>query len=176
MSKVLAIAGMHRSGTSLTANWLYNCGLHLGDNLMNGAFGNIKGHFEDWEIVNIHENDLKEKGLYTTGLRLKNESVFVLNNNTKKVLKDYIKRKEKVKEWGWKEPRGTLYLDSWKELLPGMKCIAVYRHYGDVIDSLRRRIHHSIFKTKIYRKTNRTILKIIYPLYIYIEIKNYANS
>ena len=47
MNKVLVILGMHRSGTSLVANWLHDCGLHVGDRLLEGTFANEKGYFED---------------------------------------------------------------------------------------------------------------------------------
>ena len=45
--KVFFLAGMHRSGTSLTAMWLQKCGFQLGDNLLSGAWDNKYGHFED---------------------------------------------------------------------------------------------------------------------------------
>ncbi|MCF6367006.1 MAG: hypothetical protein L3J35_12495 [Bacteroidales bacterium] len=176
MAKVLAIAGMHRSGTSLTANWLHNCGLNMGQNLMKPAFANKKGHFEDWEIVNIHETDLREKGLHTTGLRTKNRQIFLLSDMSEKKLLGYIKKRSVEKQWAWKEPRGTLYLESWKKNILKMRCLAVYRPYNEVVNSLVRRTHYTIFKTKIFRFKNRLLLQAIYPLYIRREINNYAIS
>jgi hypothetical protein len=78
MGNVLTIAGMHRSGTSLTAMWLSACGLDIGADLMSGQFDNPKGHFEDLELVKLHENDLQQKGLKSHGLHLKHVNDFVL--------------------------------------------------------------------------------------------------
>ncbi|EDZ92367.1 chromosome segregation ATPase-like protein [Limnospira maxima CS-328] len=41
--------------------------------------------------------------------------------------------------WGWKEPRTTLFLDFWAQLLPDAKFLLIYRSPWDVIDSLYRR-------------------------------------
>jgi hypothetical protein len=51
MSKVLCIAGMHRSGTSLVTSWLQRCGLQIDDGqLLAANTGNPTGHFEDIEF------------------------------------------------------------------------------------------------------------------------------
>ncbi|MEI2418732.1 chromosome partitioning protein ParA, partial [Arthrospira platensis SPKY2] len=41
--------------------------------------------------------------------------------------------------WGWKDPRTTLLLDFWAELIPEAKFIFVYRTPWEVVDSLYRR-------------------------------------
>lgn len=176
MSKILVIAGMHRSGTSLTAGWLHKCGLSMGEKLMTGGFGNPKGHFEDWEIVNIHEDRLKRMGFHTTGLRLKKNAKFELDNIAIEKITSLKEKRENLSQWAWKEPRGTLFLESWKKNTPNLKCVAIYRDYNNVIDSLKRRTYHSVFKTKKYKTISRIKMKATYPLYIKNEIKNYTNS
>ncbi|HJT73097.1 MAG TPA: hypothetical protein VJ720_03740, partial [Chitinophaga sp.] len=59
-NKVLVITGMHRSGTSLITQWLYRCGLHVGDNFMGAGIGNEDGHFEDLDFYNWHRNILND--------------------------------------------------------------------------------------------------------------------
>ena len=54
-NKVLIVAGMHRSGTSVIAQWLQRCGLCLGENLLGPAIGNNEGHFEDTDFVFLHD-------------------------------------------------------------------------------------------------------------------------
>lgn len=176
MSKVLVVAGMHRSGTSLTAGWLHKCGISMGVNLMTGGFGNPKGHFEDWKVVNIHQNYLKRIGLHTTGLRLKNHTKLELDEIAIKEIEELVLNRNNFNQWAWKEPRGTLFLSDWKKIIPELKCVAVYRHYNKVIDSLKRRIYHSIFKTDKFSPINRLKLKISYPFYIRREINNYAKA
>ncbi|MBS1528172.1 MAG: hypothetical protein JST19_21175, partial [Bacteroidetes bacterium] len=67
-SGVLIILGMHRSGTSLVTNWLYHCGLQVGENLLGKNAGNEEGHFEDTEFLKLHEEILAANGLPDTGL------------------------------------------------------------------------------------------------------------
>ena len=51
----IAIGGMHRSGTSLTASLVAAAGVHLGDELMAAGAGNPRGHFEDLEFYHLHQ-------------------------------------------------------------------------------------------------------------------------
>ncbi|MGB1197735.1 MAG: sulfotransferase family protein [Thalassotalea sp.] len=57
------ILGMHRSGTSLLAAGLSHCGLNFGDELMGGTKFNLKGHWEDNDIVAFNNRVLQELGL-----------------------------------------------------------------------------------------------------------------
>src|SRR6202000_2371411 len=66
--KVLIIVGMHRSGTSLVTNWLYHCGLHVGEDLLGSNAGNAEGHFEDMEFLKMHEDILTDNKLPDNGL------------------------------------------------------------------------------------------------------------
>ena len=54
-SKVIAITGMHRSGTSLLANLLNQAGLSLGEKLLGPMDSNPKGHFEDYDFLKFHK-------------------------------------------------------------------------------------------------------------------------
>ena len=53
-NKVVIILGMHRSGTSVTANWLNLCGLNLGDELYGASKFNKNGYYEDIEFLELH--------------------------------------------------------------------------------------------------------------------------
>ena len=50
-NKILVVVGMHRSGTSLTTNWLQKCGLDIGAKLEGKEFSNPDGHFEDIDFL-----------------------------------------------------------------------------------------------------------------------------
>ena len=108
-NKIVAILGMHRSGTSVLANWLQQCGLFIGDDLMQGATGNEKGHFEDMDFVRFHESVLKEKGLPASGLCMHN--VHTLPVERIQEFKNIITRKSSNhKSWAWNDPRTCLFI------------------------------------------------------------------
>lgn len=176
MQKVLTIAGMHRSGTSLTAMWLQGSGLELGNNLMTGEFDNPLGHFEDLDILNIHQNDLKRKGLKTHGLNLKGLMRFQFESESKLEAEIFLDKNRKLDDWGWKEPRSTLYLNEWKSLIPELKVLAVFRPYQEVVNSLVKRTKHSFVRTKKYSILNRIAHLSIFPLYLKMERKRYLDA
>ena len=139
MQKVtLIIAGMHRSGTSLIANWLNKCGLHLGETLMGAAPSNEEGHFEDMEFLKLHEEILRDNKLPHTGLV--DEQRIPVSAYHKEKIKGVISVKNKLhKQWGWKEPRTCLFLDTYRELLPDAKYLVIIRDYPSVVSSLLKR-------------------------------------
>ncbi len=174
MSKILAIIGMHRSGTSLTANWLQKNGLFIGNKLLSGGFDNINGHFEDIEILKIHEQNLTRNGFVSNGLRINLKNNFFLDKLAKEQLKKIIdKRNDIYSLWGWKEPRGTLFINDWYNLNSDIYYLAVYRHYREVVDSLERRYYYTLFKTQNIKPLNKTFQKLFYPFYHYYNQKNY---
>ena len=167
---------MHRSGTSLTAMWMHGCGLFLGDRLMSGDFDNPLGHFEDLDILHIHERDLQEKKLMTNGLRIKPYREFEFEASTRPLVEAFLKSREKHDQWGWKEPRSTLYLEAWKKIIPGLKVLAIYRGFDEVVDSLVRRTKYSVFKSGKFKGISNILHRMGYPAYIQWEKSNYIDA
>jgi hypothetical protein len=132
---VLVVAGMHRSGTSLAANWLAHCGLDMGDTLIPADFSNPTGHYEDRLFVDLQREMLSanETDHWVTGAR-----ALTVSPALRQRAADSITGRDSG-QWGWKDPRTTLFLDFWHDLLPDMKVLVVYRHYAQVVDSLLRR-------------------------------------
>ena len=62
-SSVLVVAGFHRSGTSLVTEILSRAGLFVGDDLIGANPSNPYGHFEDREVVRLHDRLLADVGL-----------------------------------------------------------------------------------------------------------------
>lgn len=176
VQKILTIAGMHRSGTSLTAMWLEGCGLDLGRNLMEGQFDNPQGYFEDLDVLQIHEGDLNRKGLKTNGLYLKNQNSFGFDKISIREAESLLKRRAATCQWGWKEPRSTLYLNSWKKLIPELKVLAVVRPFNDVVNSLVRRTKYSFIQSKKYSILVRFAHLAIFPLYLQMEKQRYLDA
>ena len=160
MSKCLIIVGMHRSGTSYTAGLLRRAGLDIGKRLLGTNDSNERGHFENEEFLAFHKRLLSEQGLNHDGWDLK----------TLPYLEQYKGDAERLVEanrseaWGWKEPRTSLLLDFWEQVLPEAFYLCVYRAPWEVTDSLYRRSVDEIFNEnpfhaiKVWSFYNETIL------------------
>jgi hypothetical protein len=137
-TKILIIAGMHRSGTSLVSQWLYRCGLCIGEKLVPAAIGNSDGHFEDAEFLEIHERLLRNRHLPASGFTSK--KVEGLSPDEKTQLRSLIDEKNRHhEEWGWKEPRTCLFLNEYKTLLPSAVYLVVVRNYNETVNSMLSR-------------------------------------
>ncbi|HTI58761.1 sulfotransferase [Mucilaginibacter sp.] len=137
-SQTLIIAGMHRSGTSLITNWLYHCGLQVGESLVEANEGNKEGHYEDVEFLKIHEEILADNGLTVSGL-VYDEQPKISDYQLEK-LKAIIRiKKRRFDQWGWKEPRTCLFLDTYRRLLPDARYLVIVRDYASVVNSLLKR-------------------------------------
>ncbi|MDB5024269.1 MAG: hypothetical protein JWP78_2024 [Mucilaginibacter sp.] len=141
---------MHRSGTSLITNWLYNCGLQVGEHLLKANEGNAEGHFEDIEFLRMHEEILTSNDFPSSGYVYDKEidiSVYQLEK-----LKTVIKIKNsRYKQWGWKEPRTCLFLQLYRELIPDSKYLVIFRDYPSVVNSLLKRDFSSVDKKYLSR-------------------------
>ncbi|HEV7814229.1 MAG TPA: sulfotransferase [Janthinobacterium sp.] len=137
-NNILVVAGMHRSGTSLITHWLHDCGLQVGERLLEAGNGNVEGHFEDLEFLRIHEEILKDKGADSTGLQLSHDIAPTRYEKAK--MKAIISVKNATyAQWGWKEPRTCLFLGTYAELLPDAKYLVVFRDYKSIVSSLIKR-------------------------------------
>ena len=149
--KVLIIVGMHRSGTSLVTQWLYKCGLHVGDHLMEASIANVQGHFEDLDFVNAHVNMLRKKRLKASGLTVYN--IDNIDEQNKAELKKIIQQKNKEHdEWGWKDPRTCLFLDTYAALIPRAFYLVVIRNFEETISSLIARQYKESVKKYQHKK------------------------
>jgi len=135
----LIVTGMHRSGTSLTASLLNSAGVDMGKELNPPAEGNIRGHFEDLAVLKFHENVLKANSLSPEGW-VKLQQVSNIPQSCLDQAQEIISSKrETCGITGWKDPRGTLFLDFWESQLAEAKFIFLYRAPWEVVDSLYRR-------------------------------------
>ena len=134
--RILAITGMHRSGTSLVASWLERCGLDLGDEYFEATYGNPRGHFEDLIFVDFHKQILKRQGLDFVIAPGKE-----LNVSAQETREAYAMLRERGgrPQWGWKDPRTSLFLDFWRARLLQLRVLGLYRPYNAVVYSLMRR-------------------------------------
>ncbi len=140
MSNVVCITGMHRSGTSLTASWLQQCGLQIDNgDLINAAVGNPHGHFEDKDFVDFHSERMLALDPSSCGWIIYKKLKQYDSSTFKHRANELIDARKNIDNWGWKDPRTILFLEQWLDVLPKMKTIFVWRPAHEVVDSLIRR-------------------------------------
>ncbi|NJK40108.1 MAG: hypothetical protein HC835_16765 [Oscillatoriales cyanobacterium RM2_1_1] len=162
-SSILIITGMHRSGTSLTASILQSAGLHIGRKLMEGNHGNVKGHFENLDFHEFHVKVLSSQGIDPDGWTL--QHIIDVEAQYIDIAKQLIQKNSISAIWGWKEPRTTLFLEFWANLLPEANFLLIYRAPWEVVDSLYRRgdkifIEQPELAIKIWQHYNQKILNL----------------
>lgn len=158
----VCIGGMHRSGTSMVANLLRLCGLHLGPetDMLPAAADNPEGF---WENVNF--KSLNDEILRALGGSFDAPPALPPGWHEREVLNPAREKAEAIlralvsgEPSGWKDPRNSLTLPFWLSLLPQMKVVICLRHPLDVALSERRRWE------RLY-KSNRPALSSL-PFYI----------
>jgi hypothetical protein len=140
---VICIIGGHRSGTSMVAGLLNQCGLNLGpeERLLGPNAGNAMGHFEHTGFLEIDDALLKHfGGSWDNPPRLKS------GWEQDPTLGELIDRAKRLSEtfsasaaWGWKEPRSTLLLAFWQRLIPNLRYVICIRNPMEVTRSLAER-------------------------------------
>jgi len=131
---VVAILGMHRSGTSSLAGSLEEAGLFLGDVRGRGQW-NRKGNRESKVLMRLHEDVLKANG---GNWRRPPERV-TWEPEHKSRRDRYIADRTGRPVWGFKDPRSLLVLDGWLDAIPDLAMVATVRHPMAVARSLQRR-------------------------------------
>lgn len=134
----LCIVGMHRSGTSVVSSLLQSGGLDIGQHLLGAGPGNVKGHFEDLDFFQLHVHILRSRRISSTGFTLQ-QDIPIGEKHVRQARALIAERRRRGVPWGWKDPRSTLFLDFWRQMLPEANFLILYRCPGDVIDSFIRR-------------------------------------
>ena len=134
-ARIVAILGMHRSGTSWLAGALQESGLELGD-VNTAAPNNDKGNREHNAIRTIHEGVLRENG----GSWRRPPSPIRWSRTRREQLHEVIETMSATTaQWGFKDPRTLLVLDEWHKQAKNFVPIGIYRHPSEVVRSLRAR-------------------------------------
>lgn len=166
----LIIAGMHRSGTSLAASLVAASGVRLGGRLLPPDAGNPAGYFEDVDLVALQGRILtactpagdgghRDWG-WTESEQLDRGRLADFRGEARAIV---AARDARPGLWGWKDPRTTLLLDFWDELLPGARYLLLYRFPWDVADSMQRLgadvfLDHPEYGYRIWSFYNRHLL------------------
>lgn len=134
-NKVIAILGMHRSGTSMLTGCLQESGLVLGKVDSKIHSFNTKGHKEEIFLMELHEEVLKSNGGAWSLPPYEAKWKYF----HKECLKFYITSMSHNPVWGFKDPRSLLLLDQWIEEISELKMVGIFRHPIRVAQSLYTR-------------------------------------
>jgi hypothetical protein len=140
VSRVLVVTGMHRSGTSLVANYLGRCGLDMGDELLPADVGNPLGYYEDVHIHDLHRELLWKAGIADAFTVADADVPIQVDDVFRERAREIVSKRAGKAQWGWKEPRTALFLDLWRDVLgDDGRFVFVFRAPLAVLDSLLRR-------------------------------------
>jgi GT2 family glycosyltransferase/glycosyltransferase involved in cell wall biosynthesis len=159
----ICIAGAHRSGTSMVTRLLHRCGLELGpeSELMPPQADNPEGFWEHLGFVAINDELLSELG-GAWDLPPKPNEDFTSARLDPLRLKArlLIEKFDSANVWGWKDPRNSLTVPFWQQLLPGLKTVIVVRNPLEVAHSMRERNGTSYsFGLRLWEIYNRRLIE-----------------
>jgi GT2 family glycosyltransferase len=138
----ICIAGAHRSGTSMVTRLLHCCGLELGpqSELMPPQADNPEGFWEHLGFVALNDQLLSELGGAwdlppKTDEDITGERLDPLRLKARLLIEKF----DCTGVWGWKDPRNSLTLAFWYQLLLRLRTIVVVRNPLEVAHSMRER-------------------------------------
>jgi hypothetical protein len=136
--KTFVVLGMHRSATSLAAQGLHKCGVHMGERLLGAHQSNKYGHYEDIDFVHFNEKILKLSGGSWHSPPDENRIISIGKENAG-MIESFIESKKRDPFWGWKDPRTVLTIKCYMPFLVNPHFIACYRRPKSIAASLYKR-------------------------------------
>ena len=137
--RVIAVLGMHRSGTSALAGSLQQHGLFLGRHSERNRH-NPRGNRENPDVAHLNEEILRAAG---GSWRAPPDDVEWRPGHVERareIVSEYADRPV----WGFKDPRTLLTTDGWLQLLPDLELVGVLRHPARVARSLTVRVRNAV--------------------------------
>ena len=134
---------MHRSGTSMIARILGECGFYIGEpeELVPATRWNPEGHFEHVEF--LHLNKAVLRALLGSWKRPPRRLAWRLLRRRLAPLRDeavaLLRRLDRHSPWAWKDPRTSLTLPFWLPLVPDLHVVVCVRDPLSVAGSLTAR-------------------------------------
>jgi hypothetical protein len=116
----------------------------VGERLVEADRLNPRGYFEDAAVVEFHQRLLREmvaageSGWPDWGWTVSETLDETVPPRRRSEALAVLAGRDKTVPWGWKDPRTTLVLDFWAELLPEAVFVLVHRSPVEVLDSVLR--------------------------------------
>ena len=147
---------MHRSGTSCLAGSLERQGLFLGETNTRGPF-NLRGNRENFDMMGLQGDILQQNG----GQWDDPPQVVAWGpehfDRARRMLAQHAQRPL----WGFKDPRTLLTIDGWRQLIPDLEPVGIFRHPLSVAHSLAHRNKFPVEKSlALWETYNRRLLEL----------------
>src|SRR5438034_178187 len=142
-TRVVAVAGMHRSGTSMVARILGECGVYLGEpeELVPATPTNPEGHFEHVDFLRVNKAVLAK--LLGSWKRPPRRLAWLVLAPRLASLREeasgLVSGMDGRSPWAWKDPRTSLTLPFWLPLVPDLRLVVCVRDPLAVARSLEAR-------------------------------------
>lgn len=164
---IFCVTGMHRTGSSLFTQWLNHNGVFIGRELLGSATTNKYGHFEDMDFLKLHVDELNKNGLHPSGLygdltKIRPSHEFFVT------AEKLVQARAGMPVWTWKEPRTTLFLKYWKEVIPDLQVVILERDQEKIVTSLYKR-----FKKDKWYVTRNPLKKMRWHIDIDLQPKKW---
>ena len=142
---------------------LHGCGLYLGpkDALMPPQADNPDGFWEHLGFVALNDELLSDLGGAwdlppKTNENLSEERLDQLRMKARLLIEGF----HSAQIWGWKDPRNSLTLPFWEDLLPGLKTLIIVRNPLEAAYSMRKRNGTSYaFGLRLWEIYNRRLIE-----------------
>ena len=161
----VAVAGMHRSGTSMVAKALHLAGLFLGEDadLIDPTPDNPDGYWENARFVGLNDEILAALGggwdsPPAVPRRFEEDPRLRGFRQRAKKLGDEFRTKE---PWGWKDPRNSLTVPLWLQLFPELKVVVCLRNPLAVALSLHQRYFSYSTALELWETYNRRVVESV---------------
>lgn len=133
----ILIAGFHRSHTSALGKALSAAGYSLGPFLLPAHWSNPNGHFEDSEVVSLHDEILAANKVTW---QVDKPGSITLTSAHRAALAGYLQRRAmKGTHVAIKDPRSAHLIKQWLAIEPRLVVLVPLRHPLSCADSLLRR-------------------------------------
>ncbi|MBV8517690.1 MAG: glycosyltransferase [Acidobacteria bacterium] len=167
----LIVTGMHRSGTSFVASLVAAWNVRMGERFLAPDRHNPSGYFEDLDFEELDAQMLVDATPDEAGHRdwgwTESETFDAapLPAHRDAAAALVATRDRAGGAWGWKDPRTSLLLDFWDDVLErDARYLLIYRNPWEVADSMLRTgaavwLTHPEYAAKIWAHYNRRILE-----------------
>lgn len=137
--RVIAVLGMHRSGTSALAGSLQQHGLFLGRHSERNRH-NPRGNRENPDVAQLNEDILRAAG---GSWRAPPDEVAWRPPHTERA-REIVSEYAGHRVWGFKDPRTLLTMEGWLQVVPDLELVGVLRHPARVARSLTDRVRNAV--------------------------------
>ncbi|QIN83758.1 hypothetical protein GBA63_14790 [Rubrobacter tropicus] len=158
----VCVTGMHGSGGPMVAQLLYRLGLDLGDAPLVAGPADPETPWSSEAFVRVNEGILRARGgdwdVPPAPGRGQEEGIGALRREAESLIGGFWGREP----WGWEDPRSSLTLPFWLDLVPEMKVVVCVRNPLEAADALREQGVTSLaFGLNLWKAYNERLLEAL---------------